>query len=169
MRQSSIITTSRLYLPPALALMLFMSFSSFEWRLPRNALAWALTHCLRSVFGHEVSGLGVTILIDREIVSVAPECTYIDLILVCSPFVVRVERSFRHNMTRLAVFGVAVLVLNFARVVLAVHWRTRGVSWATGHDLLDYIIYYPLLLSIICFWLKSVLFSCRADNDDVTM
>ncbi|MFP5285098.1 MAG: hypothetical protein ACLGI9_05105, partial [Thermoanaerobaculia bacterium] len=113
-------------------------YYALEWRFLRTALCDALMWAL-PLLGHTAvplaSGSSTLLLAgDRVGVAITANCSYADLILTLAPFCWRFRRGLGANLLCLAAVAAAVLPVNVARLVLAVHFTLGGARWPLAHD-----------------------------------
>lgn len=128
--------------------LLVVLFYSQDWmflrRLLTNAAGAALTRMGHTTtVGQDAGDLLLTV--DGQVYGISPDCTYIDLVLIITPFWWRVGRGIRVNVLRLLVLAFAILAGNVFRVVFGMHFIAQGTSWFLAHDLPDMLIYWPSL------------------------
>ena len=99
----------------------------------------------------------VALRVDRRIHSISADCTYIDLALVLIPFLWRAGRTTRRNIAVILLAGMAVLTVNYLRIVAAMHADARGAAWFLAHDLPDMLLYWPAVF-------VAAFAACRADG-----
>ena len=144
----------------ALALVLGV-YCSFEWTLLRTVLG-SLAAVILTGVGHQAglaaSGDQVFLSVDGARFSILAACTYIDLALTLATFAWRMGRPLESNLKRVFLVILAVLAMNVARVVLAIHLHTTGAGWSLAHDAPDNVLYYTALVT-------ALLLSARSDGD----
>jgi len=144
----------------ALALMVGV-YCSFEWTLLRTLLG-GLAVAILSGVGHQAglaaSGDQIFLSVDGARFSILAACTYVDLALTLAPFTWRMGRPLGSNLMRVFSVILAVLAMNVARVVLAIHLHTTGAGWSLAHDAPDHVLYFTALFA-------ALLLSARSDGN----
>lgn len=134
-------------------------FYSLEWSSLRavlcDAVMWALP-----LLGHSAVLLtpGSSILLltgGRMAVAITANCSYADLILTLAPFCWRFRRSLGANLLCLAAVAAAVLPVNVARLVLAIHFALAGARWSLAHDAPDLILHHLAIATAVLLALRS--------------
>jgi hypothetical protein len=130
-------------------------FYGLEWsRLRQLHVLWLQTtlHAL----GCHVEAAGTLLTVNGHHFQNDPDCTYADLIICSLPLLWRVHRRLPRNLTVLAAFAAAVLVVNLGRVLLGVYAFAHGVSLFWAHDLVDYVLWYPTMGFVALLWMQSL-------------
>lgn len=70
-----------------------------------------------------------------------PECTYVGLLLILSPFLWVFGIKWRKNAARIVGVGAVVISVNLIRCWAAVHGTARGADWFYAHDIPNYVIW----------------------------
>jgi hypothetical protein len=140
-------------------------FYALEWRFLRSALCGVVIRAL-PLLGHAAHPLAqessnILLAGGRVAVAITANCTYADLILTLAPFCWRFQRSLKANLLCLAVVAAAVLPVNVARLVLAVHFALAGVRWPLAHDAPDTILHCLVIVAAVLLALRSDKIVCR--------
>lgn len=120
-------------------------YYSLDWSGLREAVRGAVAVSL-GFLGHSAvsvdNGGGFYLLVDGyRSFAITANCTYADLALVMAPFCWRLRTPLILNLARLAVISAAIMIVNIARVVLAIDLYQGGVSWSMAHLLPDIAIH----------------------------
>ncbi len=127
-------------------------------RLAR-ALRWALGFLGNTAQVVETTS-GPALWVDQAaLYQITPNCLYLDVVLILSPFCWRFGKSLLANTWRLLLLWLAVLALNVWRVAIAVHMHGRGVSWVLAHTVPDVVLHTSTVL-------LAVALALRADRSD---
>ncbi|MBI5827483.1 MAG: hypothetical protein HZB22_07150 [Deltaproteobacteria bacterium] len=87
--------------------------------------------------------------------AITANCTYADLALVMAPFCWRLRTPLLLNLSRLAVISAAIMIVNIARVVMAIDLYQGGVSWSLAHLLPDIAIHSASIAAAVWLALRS--------------
>lgn len=134
--------------------------------VPLGPLQLLLSHACAWIFrlcGHLAFAQGTYFCVDGYWGQITRLCTYVDLFLLTAPFVIR-RGTIVQNIVRLSVFLGIVLFIDFVRIVLGIHVVMSGFSWKIGHDLVDYFVYYGILVVTALLWMKAQ-YSAHAEKD----
>lgn len=149
------------YLSCIMGLCVFYKF------VPLGPLQLLLSHACAWIFrlwGHLAFAHGTYFCVDEYWGQISRDCTYVDLFLLTAPFVIR-RGTIVQNIVRLSVFLGIVLSINFVRIVLGIYVVVMsGFSWKIGHDLVDYFVYYGILVVTALLWMKAQ-YSAHAEKD----
>lgn len=85
---------------------------------------------------------------------ITKECTYMDLFFVTIPLVVRKQTVLR-NLVRLCIYLTIILSVNLIRLILTKYLVLAGLSWTLVHDLIDYCVYYGILIIAFLVWVRA--------------
>lgn len=112
--------------------------------------------------GHLVVICGINLCVDGYWVYISKDCTYVELILVTTPLVLRRGRWFL-NVLRLGGFIALVFCINIGRIALCLHLYATGVCWWLSHDLADWIAYGGTLGVAFVLWARVTVHAVRAE------
>lgn len=133
-------------------------YYALDWSALREAVRGAVAVFL-GFLGHSAvsvdNGGEFYLIVDGyRSFAITANCTYADLALVMAPFCWRLRTPLLANLARLAVIAVAVMIINIARVVLAIDLYQGGVSWSLAHLLPDIAIHSASIAAAV--WLALV-------------
>ena len=92
---------------------------------------------------------------------ITPECTYLDLMALCSPFLWVSGQSLALNCARLIVVNIGIASMNIGRLTASIFLVNHGMDWWLAHEFLDTCIYYPALMFAVLFQLRALGNKCR--------
>lgn len=146
---------------------LYILYDLFDWGFLHQSLRAITVALLEATTDHVVT-LGTIeprssgIWVDGSAYRITRGCTYANLALTVAPFLWRFDRKFTANVLLIVVFAAAVLVVDAARLALAVHLHSGGASWALAHDWPNRLLRYSTVV-------PAVLFALIADHAEVRM
>jgi len=119
----------------------------------RDAIGWSLRASGYEPwsFVHEGSP---AIRAGHEVYFYTEECTYLDLVMIVSPFIWVFGASLRRNILRVSITALVILTGNVVRCWVAVYLGARGIHRFYAHDLPDYIIWWPTVVAVVLFALR---------------
>jgi hypothetical protein len=108
----------------------------------RDVIGWSVSMSGHNTiaFDHEGSP---AIQVEGKTYFYTAECTYLDLVMMVTPFLWVFGASLRRNILRIAITTLVMLSANFVRCWAAVYLDMLGVDRFYAHDLPDYIIWWP--------------------------
>lgn len=133
---------------------------SLDWAFPRILLR-DLAAITLELLGHRAipldTKLEALLSVDGTLYAVTVNCTYILLFFMIAPFWWRFEKNLPTNLLRLAFLAMIVGLINWSRIVSALHFNLTGVAWETAHTIPDISIHF-IFLSV------SLLLALRSDR-----
>ncbi len=82
-------------------------------------------------------------------IAITRACTYLDLALILMVFTWRFGRPLSANLFRAVGVAGAVMVMNLARLVVAIAAYTGGIAWGPAHDLPDIGLYHAAIVAAV--------------------
>ncbi|MGE3166192.1 MAG: hypothetical protein AB7O52_14895 [Planctomycetota bacterium] len=137
---------------------------AFWQRLPLDCLVHAWMWALRPVFALTtpeiplpVPSHGYAVLLRDRYVSFGDDCTYLDLVLFSAPLGAMYRGRLLHAYRAVATTVLFVSAVNYARIaVCCFSYLKTEASWFWVHDVVDTVLYYPVLayhgLSLLKRW-----------------
>lgn len=132
-----------------------LAFYGFEWSWLRRLHVLWLQDVLQSLGCALQAGLYSLTVNGREF-QISRDCTYVDLIICGLPLLWRGRQHWVGNLTVLAAYAGAVVLVNLIRVLYGVYAYANGVSLFLAHDFLDYLLWYPTMAILVFLWVRSL-------------
>jgi len=136
---------------------LFGLFYALDWMQLRVALRDAIKWSFEQA-GYSLEALvhegSPAIKVDGKIHFYTAECTYLDLVMMVTPFVWVFGATHWSNLLRIAIMVLVILVGNLVRCWTAVYLDVRGVSRFYAHDLPDCLVWWPTVVIVALLALR---------------
>ncbi|MDP3938895.1 MAG: hypothetical protein Q8R92_12280 [Deltaproteobacteria bacterium] len=99
--------------------------------------------------GVTLQGDSVYLAVGASRIAITRACTYLDLALILMVFTWRFGAPLGANIVRSAGVAGAVMVMNLARLVVAIAAHAGGVAWGPAHDLPDTGLYHAAIAAAV--------------------
>ncbi len=134
-------------------------YYSNDWLPVRQALQRLLV-AVFTVMGEPAVAAGTwgdpRLVVAGRAFAVTRNCTYVDLLLVLSPFAWRCGLSPASNLLRLGLLPFVVAGVDVVRIVLAIVLATSyGVDWRWAHFWPDYLLHWAWMSAAALFALHA--------------
>lgn len=144
--------TRHMYVRCVLCVVLFGAFLCLRVEpvciAQRDALVAMLSYTEVGVVASSHDGFPA-LAVGGHVVFYTPECTYLGLVLILSPFLWVLGATPWKNAARIVGIGVVVLAVNLIRGWAAVHFTARGADWFYTHDVPNYAICSGTILIVV--------------------